>query len=56
MLTLIALAISLPAALSAVGPFTGYKAFRVFVYREGVYATAALIVLLILCSFIAYAA
>jgi hypothetical protein len=51
----IALAIGAPPALRMASLFEGYTAFRVFVFRIGVYAAAAFIPLLALASCIVYA-
>jgi hypothetical protein len=50
LLAAIAIAIAVPSALRMASLFEGDLAFRVFVFRTGVYATAAFIPLFILCS------
>lgn len=56
MLAVIALAIAAPAALRMASLFQGYTAFRVFVFRTGVYSAAVFLPLLILSSILLYAA
>ena len=55
LLAVIAIAAATPAALRNASLFEGYTAFRVFVFRAGVYSAAAFIPLLIIASVILYA-
>jgi hypothetical protein len=50
----IALVIAIPAALRTASLFDGYLAFRVFVFRTGVYSVAAFVPLLIISSIVFY--
>lgn len=54
-LAAVALAIAVPAAASMASQFHGYVAFRVLVFRTGVYAAETFIPLLALSSIILYA-
>ena len=55
LLAVVALAISIPAAVRMASHFHGYLAFRVLVFRAGVYFTAAFVPLLAFSSFALYA-
>ena len=54
-LVVIAVSVGAPAALRMASLFDGYTAFRVFVFRTGVYSAAVFIPLLALSSFVLYA-
>jgi hypothetical protein len=56
LLVVIALAFAIPSALRMASLYDGYLAFRVFVFRTGVYSAAAFVPLLILASIALYAA
>jgi hypothetical protein len=53
-LIVVALSIGAPSALRMASHFDGYTAFRVFVFRTGVYSVAVFIPLLALSSFVVY--
>ncbi len=53
-LGVIAFALAAPSALGMASQYGGYLAFRVFLFRIGVYATAAFIPLLMVCSVVLY--
>jgi hypothetical protein len=55
LLAVVALTVAVPAALSMASHFRGYLAFRVLVFRAGVYSAAVFIPLLALSSFVLYA-
>ena len=50
-LAAIALVFSIPPALKMSGLFTGYTAFRVFIFRTGVYFVSILIPLIVIAAF-----
>lgn len=54
LLAVVALAVAIPAAMSMASHFRGYLAFRVLVFRTGVYSAAAFIPLLALSSLVLY--
>lgn len=55
-LVVVTLVIAVPAALRMGSLFEGYLAFRVFVFRTGVYSVAAFVPLLIISSIVFYVA
>lgn len=54
LLAVLALAFAVPSALRMASHYEGYLAFRVFVFRTGVYSAAAFIPLLVLASIALY--
>ena len=53
-LAVIAVAAAAPFALQMASRYEGYMAFRVFIFRIGVYSTSAFLPLLVLCSVVLY--